>query len=79
MTIETLTSFFGWMIVINFGLLTVFAVLIIAMRNWSSRIHARMFGLDAGAVRLSYFYFIAGYEVLAFVFCLVPWLALKML
>ena len=79
MTLDTLSTFFGWMTVFNFALLAVAGIALMAMRDWASELHARMFGLEAADVRMSYFRWLATYKILALVFAFVPWLALQMI
>ena len=79
MTVAMLSSFFGWMTVLNFAILAVAGIALMAMRDWASQLHARMFGLDKADVRLSYYRWLATYKILALVFAFVPWLALQMI
>ena len=79
MTAETLTTFFGWMTVLNFGVLTIATVLLLAMRDWACALHARLFGLDVADVRLTYFRWLGTYKLLTLVFAFAPWLALTIM
>lgn len=79
MTQETLTAFFGWMTVLNFGFLTISTLAVVAMQDRIAGIHGRMFQTEPAAVRKAYFQYLANYKVLAIVFSLVPWLALKLI
>ncbi len=79
MTQDALTAFFGWMTVLNYGLLALMGLSLLALQGWASNLHARMFGLDTAVVRAAYFRFLANYKILATVFSLVPWLALKLM
>lgn len=79
MTHDSLTAFFGWMTVLNFGLLTIAGLSLMAMRGWASDLHSRMFGLSPETVSAEYFRWLATYKVLVLVFCLTPWLALKIM
>ncbi|WP_270732091.1 DUF6868 family protein [Shimia sp. Alg240-R146] len=79
MTIATLTAFFGWMTVIHFAVLIFAAVVIYALGDWATGLHARMFGLKQEAARQTFYNWLAFYKLLIFVFALVPWLALKIM
>jgi len=46
MTVETLTTFFGWMAVINIAYLALVAVAVMGMQSWMIGVHQRMFGLE---------------------------------
>ena len=78
MTLETLTAVFGWMTVLNFGFLALATILLLALRDWATRLHARLFALDEATVRDAYFSFLSRYKVLALVFSLMPYLALRL-
>lgn len=78
MTVETLTTFFGWMTVLNIGFLIITTVLLLAMQNWVTGVHARMFKMDEADVRKAYFAYLAKYKTLTLVFALVPYIALKL-
>lgn len=78
MTLEALTTFFGWMTVLNFGFLAVVAVALLTLRNWMTSVHARMFNLDEKALHGAYFGYLANYKLLVLVFSLAPYLALRL-
>ncbi|WP_372724105.1 DUF6868 family protein [Immundisolibacter sp.] len=78
-SIETLTTFLGWSTVINFGVLTVAAILLILMRGPISTLHARMFSLDEAELSRAYFQYLAQYKIAIFVFNLAPYIALKIM
>lgn len=79
MTLETLTTFFGWMTVLNFGLLAFAGVMLMVMRNWTANLHANMFGLEQADVNKAYFSWLANYKLLVLVFAFTPWLALTLM
>lgn len=78
MTYDTLTAVFGWMTLLNFVFLGLAAIALLAMRDWATSLHARMFAISEDAVRAAYFTFLSRYKVLAIVFSLVPYLALRL-
>ncbi len=77
MTLATLTTFFGWMTVLHFALITFAAVMIYGLGDWATGLHARMFNLKQDDVRQTYYHWLGTYKLLIFVFALVRWLALK--
>ena len=79
MNIETIREFLGWCKVINFGLMALVVVKLLLMRDWASRVHAKMFGLDDASVRESYFQFVVYYKIAILVFNLVPYIALTIM
>ncbi len=76
-TLETLRAFFGWCSAINIGLLILSTILMLALRGWASRIHARMFNLGESDISRAYFQFLALYKLAILVFNLVPYFALR--
>ena len=78
MTQETLTAVFGWMTVLNFAVLIFSTVMIVALQDRIANIHGRMFQMERTAVKKAYFRYLANYKILTLIFCLMPWLALKL-
>ncbi len=78
MTQEFLTSFFGLMAVLNIAILLFTTMLIVLMQDWIAGIHGRMFQMDRADVKQAYFRYLANYKILTLIFCIIPWLALKL-
>ncbi len=78
-SLASLTTFFGWTTVINFVLLGVSSIMVIAMRGSISRMHGRMFGLETVDLSRAYFQYIAQYKIAIIVFSLTPYIALKLM
>lgn len=79
MNIETLREFFGRCTVINCGLLMFSFVKVMLVRDWASKTHAKMFGIDEASVRTAYLQFFAIYKIAIIVFNLVPYIALSLM
>jgi len=77
MTLETLTTLFGWMSVLSLGLLIFTTIMIVTMQNWAAGLHGRMFGLDRETVRRSYFDYLATFKIAVLMLNLIPYLALR--
>ena len=78
-SIEAVTAFFGWTTVINFVLLVVSTITVIAARESISRMHGRMFGLETADLSRAYFQYIAQYKIAIIVLSLTPYIALKLM
>ena len=78
-SLAALTTFFGWTTTINFVLLGVSSIMVIAMRGSISRIHGRMFGLETVDLSRAYFQYTAQYKIAIIVFSLTPYIALKLM
>jgi len=79
MTIEMLTTFFGWCTVINFAILTISTVLLVCCGKWISGVHAKLMRLDEAALAPAYFQYLAQYKTVTLTLNLVPYLALKIM
>ncbi len=78
MTQEFLTTVFGWMTVLNFAVLLFSTLMIVILRDKIAGIHGRMFQMERSDVKQAYFKYLANYKILTIVFCLMPWVALKL-
>ena len=78
MTQEFLTTVFGWMALLNIAVLLFSTLMIVLMQGWIAGIHGRIFQMERPDVKRAYFRYLANYKILTLVFCIVPWLALKL-
>lgn len=78
-SIETLTTFFGWATLINFGLLSLTSIILMTMQKTIARIHGKLTGLDDAELAKAYFHFLAHYKTIIIVFNLVPYIVLKIM
>ncbi len=78
MTQELLTSVFGWMAVLNIVVLLFTTVMIVLLQDWIAGVHAGMFRMERPDVKRAYFRYLANYKILTLIFCIIPWLALKL-
>jgi hypothetical protein len=79
MELNTLTSVFGWMSVINIGLLVFSTIMLTLFRAPIIRIHQAITGLGEEALKQAYLNFIAYFKLLIIVFNLVPYIALTLI
>ncbi|KIC40172.1 hypothetical protein RA27_15195 [Ruegeria sp. ANG-R] len=78
MTQEFLTTVFGWMTVLNVAVLLFSTLMIIIMQDWIAGLHGRLFQMERADAKRAYFRYLANYKLLTTIFCLMPWLALKL-
>jgi len=78
-SIETITAFFGWCTIINYGILIFITIFIVLMRGWMSGIHSKMFVLSEEDLSRAYFQYLAQYKIAIFFFNFAPYVALKIL
>ena len=79
MDFSALTTFFGWTAVLNIVFLLFASGMLISMRSFIVPIHENMLGLSEEALNLLYARFLAQYKCAAFVFSVIPYLALKLM
>ena len=74
-----LSEIFGWMSLINIGLLSIASLALVWMKDRISAIHGSLFGVDPAALKVLYINYLAHYKVLIFMFNVVPYIVLKVL
>lgn len=79
MTVAQLTTFFGWMTVINIGIFALSCVLVLALRKLQVTLHTKMFMVSEEVICNDTYAFLGGWKLLIIVFNLVPYLTLVML
>ncbi|WP_371169574.1 DUF6868 family protein [Aliiroseovarius sp. 2305UL8-7] len=79
MTLENMTSFFGWISVINIAFLLLATFGVVVMKRMAIRIHSSMFHMTDEALNAAYFTYLANFKLLTLVFGITPWLALKLM
>ena len=78
-SIPILTSFLGWMLVLNIGLLLFSTIMLSLFKKQVTRVHSKLFNMKKDTLSLEYFHYLANYKLLVIVFNLAPWLALKLM
>lgn len=79
MTIETLAELFGWLTIINMGLLVFSTLMIFLLKGVAIRMHSKMFDLDEKDLNRAYFQYLGNFKILVIVFNLTPYIALKII
>lgn len=77
--LQTATTFFGWLTVVNIGIYLFTVIALATMRNFAYQTSAKIFGVDVEEVAKTTFKYVGAYKLLITVFCLTPWLALKLM
>ncbi|WP_158770530.1 DUF6868 family protein [Paraglaciecola sp. L1A13] len=72
-----LSEIFGWMSLINIGLLCAASLVLIWMKDKITTIHGRLFNVAPSELKILYMNYLAHYKLLIFVFNLVPYIVLK--
>lgn len=79
MTANELTELLGWASIINSGYLLVSTVTIVFCKDWITRVHSQLFNIEKSKLMPIYFNFLSTYKVVTIVFCIVPYLSLKII
>jgi len=79
MTIEMLRAFFGWCTLLNWAIMIISFMFMTLARRWTFRMHATLFGLPEEDVSRTLYLVMAGYKVAIFIFCMVPYLVLRLI
>ena len=77
--IEILKQFFGWCTVLNISILILASIGLVIFKGPVARIHGAMMGIDEKALNKAYFNYLANYKIAIFIFCLAPYLTLKVM
>ncbi|MEX0348991.1 MAG: DUF6868 family protein [Paracoccaceae bacterium] len=78
MTQDMLATVFGWITLLNLAILGFSTIMVILLKDRVADIHGRMFDMSPADMRKAYFSYLANYKILTLIFCLTPWLALKL-
>lgn len=78
-TLSAITEFLGWATIINMGFLCVATISLILMKDFVVSIHSKLFKINKESLPALYFNYLAGYKSMALVFCVVPYLSLKIM
>jgi hypothetical protein len=76
--IEMITEFLGWCSVVNIAMLFLSSILLIVMRRWIIKIHAKLSGVSEADLPSIYLQFLGNYKLLILMFNLVPYIALRL-
>ncbi len=79
MTQETLTSFFGWMAVLNIAFLSISMLLIMALKDWAANLHSRLFRVESADVHQLMYEWLGYYKAATFLLSVVPYFALRLI
>ena len=79
MTVEMLRAFFGWCTLLNWAIMFIALFFMTALKGWTKRIHAKMFGIPEEEVSKAVYLVMIGYKSAVMLFCLVPYLVLRII
>lgn len=78
-TLSAITEFLGWATIINLGFLCITTISIVWMRDFIITTHSKLLNIKKESLPELYFNYLASYKSLALIFCVVPYLSLKVM
>ena len=79
MTLELIRDALGWCTLINMAFMFIALFFMTLLRGWTTRIHAKMFGIPEEEVSKAVYLMMIGYKSALVIFCLVPYLVLRII
>lgn len=79
MDLNSLQSFLGWCIIINYAILLIWFAFLVTARDWLFGLHAGIFGVEKSVVQAEHFRLFGQFKLLIMIFNIAPWLALVIL
>jgi hypothetical protein len=77
--LQTVTTFLGWCSIINVGLFTYAAIMVIVFNSLIKKLHSKLLHIAPDRLNELYFKFLGHYKLAIIVFNLVPYCALKIM
>ena len=77
MTFEIVRDIFGWSAVLNIGFIAIWGLMFVLIPDFVYNIHSKIFKMEKNEFIRIHYIGIAFYKILTFVFCLVPYLAMR--
>lgn len=78
MDIYNIITFLGWCTVLNFSIVIFAAIFFYFFKDFSTKAHSKLTGVNAAELPTLYFSYMANYKIAIFIFNLVPYIALKL-
>ena len=79
MTLEALTDFFLWCLILNTAFLLFSTLMISALKDFAISMHRKMFDISEATLEKLYFQYLARFKILIIVFNLTPYIALRLI
>ena len=76
-SLEIFRAALGWCTVLNTGMLTFAAIVLMVGSRPIKKLHEQMYGLSDADLSRAYFQYLAQYKIAIFVFNLAPYVALR--
>lgn len=78
MDLQTLQTFLGWCVILNFAVMMYLFVVVVLAGDWIHRLYGRWFPMSREAFYLTMYAFLGVYKMLVIAFNVVPYLVLAL-
>ena len=78
-TLSQITELLGWASIINIGFLLLATICLICMKESITTIHSQLFNISKEELPAIYFNYLASYKAMSLIFCVVPYISLKLM
>ena len=78
-SLEALATFFGWCIVINFGVIVLYLLFISLFLEWAGKLTAKLFGITKEEAKATFFRVFQQYRLAFVMLNVAPWIALNIM
>ena len=79
LTLETLTTFFGWGSIISSIILIVSTMMLILFKSPIEKIHSKLFALDKKVLPINYLQYLGNLKIAIIILNIVPYISLKIM
>ncbi|ATC94959.1 DUF6868 family protein [Pseudoalteromonas tunicata] len=79
MTLDQLTTFFGWASCISIAMLSIIFILLLVFNKSILILHSQLFNVAEDELNMIYLKYLAQYKMLMVIFFIVPYLALNVM
>ncbi|MFK5975950.1 MAG: hypothetical protein QM493_05540 [Sulfurovum sp.] len=79
MNLEQITEFFKYMSIINIIILMINSILIMVLKDFIYKIHAKLFGINEANLAVVIYGYLGMFKIMVIIFNIVPYVALVMM
>ena len=78
-TLSQITEFLGWTSIINMVFLLITTLGLVVLKDFVTSTHSKLFNISKDELPAIYFNYLANYKTAALIFCVIPYLSLKIM
>ena len=77
--LSTITTFFGWLTIVNFGLYTATSIALIVFGKSVKTVHSKLTNVPIEKLDVLYFSYLGNFKIAIMIFSLAPYIVLKIM